>query len=128
MPTLPSGPRLPAFMQSINFFRRPHAFLDECARRYGDCFTLRLLGFPGPIVMVSDPELIQEIFTNDAKRFEAGEILAPLKPLLGEHSLLLLDSAEHRSHRRLMMPPLHGEHLQSYGEAIRDLAEQAIAT
>ena len=26
------------------------------------------------------------------------------------------------------MPPLHGERLQSYGEAIRDLAKQAIAT
>ena len=58
MSTLPPGPRLPAFMQCINFFRRPHVFLDECARRYGDYFTLRLLGFPGPIVMVSDPGVI----------------------------------------------------------------------
>lgn len=128
MSTLPPGPRLPALLQSMNFFRQPLVFFDECARRYGHCFTLRLLGFPGPIVMVSDPEVIQEVFTTDAKQFEAGEILAPLKPLLGEHSLLILDSAKHRSHRRLLMPPLHGERLQSYGEAIRALAEQTITT
>ena len=39
-----------------------------------------------------------------------------LGPLVGPHSTLLLDGAEHLRHRKLLLPPFHGERMREYGE------------
>jgi cytochrome P450 len=77
-------------------------------------------------VVFSDPEAIKEIFTVDPERLPAGETRVGLKPLVGEHSLLLLDGARHMHARRLMMSPFHGERMQVYGEIMRDIADRSI--
>jgi cytochrome P450 len=111
---------------------RPIPFMEDCARRYGDCFTVRfpLFGRPGdrpPLVFMSDPEAVREIFTGDENDLLAGEANAPLEPIVGRHSLLLLDGAHHMHERRLMMPPFHGERMQAYGDVMRDVADSVIA-
>jgi cytochrome P450 len=51
-----------------------------------------------------------------------------LAPLVGEHSVLLLDGPAHKRGRSVIMPPFHGARLQSYGQLIQDLTlEQAAA-
>ena len=59
---LPAGPRLPAAVQTLGFVTRHTGFLEQCRRRYGSRFTLRLVGGP-PIVMISDPQEIKELMT-----------------------------------------------------------------
>ncbi|HXG22218.1 MAG TPA: cytochrome P450 [Methylomirabilota bacterium] len=122
---LPPGPKLPAVLQLANWVYRPLPFMRACARRYGECFTLRLPNNP-PIVFFSDPEAIKEIFTGDPEKMPAGESRAILRPLVGQHSLLLLDGARHRQQRRLMMPPFHGERMHAYGEVMRTITDHAI--
>ena len=39
---LPPGPRLPTLVQALHIATRPTRFLHDCARRFGDCFILRL--------------------------------------------------------------------------------------
>jgi len=56
----------------------------------------------------------------------AGEANAQLGPLLGWHSLLLIDGAHHLEERRLLMPPFHGERMQAYAEVMRDITDRAI--
>src|SRR5436309_11773588 len=68
---LPPGPRAPALVQFLHFGFRPIAFLEECERRYGTPFTLRVPARP-PLVMFSDPEAIREIFTGDRARLRAA--------------------------------------------------------
>ena len=46
MPTLPPGPSLPPIAQTYRYLHEPFAFLDECAERYGDKFTLRFFRVP----------------------------------------------------------------------------------
>jgi cytochrome P450 len=99
--------------------------MRACARRYGDCFTLRLPNNP-PIVFFSDPEGIKEIFTGDPEKLPAGESRAILRPLVGQYSLLLLDGARHRQQRKLMMPPFHGERMHAYGEVMRAVTDRII--
>jgi len=41
---LPPGPSLSSFVQTYRYVRNPLPLLDECARQFGDIFTLRLLG------------------------------------------------------------------------------------
>jgi len=125
MAPLPLGPRLPGIVQLLNWIYRPIPFMEECARRYGDCFTVRFPGNP-PIVFFSNPEAVKEIFTGDPEKLPAGETRVILRPLVGQHSLLLLDGARHRHQRRLMMPPFHGERMQAYGEVMREITDRTI--
>ena len=76
--------------QLINFIARPYDFLDDCARSYGDIFTMKLMGFPNWVIL-SDPQAIGKIFATDAKLFDEGKNNEILKPLIGNNSLALLD-------------------------------------
>ena len=125
MTPVPPGPRLPAIVQLFNWLYQPIPFMEGCARRYGDCFTVRFPGNP-PLVFFTDPEAVREIFTGDPERLPAGETRIILRPLVGQHSLLLLDGARHRHQRRLMMPPFHGERMQAYGEVMREITDRVI--
>src|SRR5215510_10806503 len=127
MSTVPPGPKLPAILQLLNWIYRPIPFMQECARRYGDCFTIRFPGNP-PLVFFSHPEAVKEIFTGDPEKLPAGETRTILKPLVGQHSVLLLDGARHMHQRKLMMPPFHGERMQAYGQVMREITDRAIVS
>jgi cytochrome P450 family 135 len=110
---------------SVEWVRRPLAFLEECERVYGDSFTVRLR--PGQaIVMVSDPEAVREVFTGDPEILRSGEANRLLGAALGSYSLLLLDGREHLHERRLMLPPFHGERMRGYGELIAGVAQRSL--
>lgn len=44
----------------------------------------------------------------------AGQANAPLRPLVGPRSVLLLDGEEHLTERRRLLPPFHGARLKGY--------------
>jgi len=122
---LPPGPRLPRTLQTAAFVLFGPRFLEACRRRYGNAVTLSTL-FDGPFVMVFDPALVKELFQGSAEQLHAGEANALLGPVLGERSVLLLDGAEHLRHRRLMLPPFHGERMKAYLETMREAADLEI--
>lgn len=123
---LPDGPRLPALLQGVRFVVSPVAFFDDCRRRFGDPFTVRL-PVSGPVVLFSDPAAIREIFTGDPDTLRAGEANAMLRPILGPSSLLLLDGDRHLRDRRMMLPPFHGDRMLAYGAVMRDVTMAAVA-
>jgi cytochrome P450 family 110 len=119
---LPMGP---GFFATLNFVRNPFRFLDDCARRYGDWFTLRVPGV-APFVFTSDPVAIREIFQGDPAIFRAGKANRPLGAFMGERSLLFLDGPAHLHDRRLILPTFHGERMQAYAETMRSIADAEI--
>ncbi len=123
---LPAGPRLPRALQTALWHRNPDGFLRRCRARYGETFTMRIMA-EGDWVIVSDPEAVKEIFRADPEQLYAGEANAILGPILGANSLLLLDGKRHLRERRLLLPPLHGERMQSYGELMAGIAREQIA-
>src|SRR4029450_9616302 len=56
----------------------------------------------------------------------AGEPTPRLEPILGQHSLLILDGKEHLRERRLLQPPFHGDRMLAYGTVMRDIAAAAV--
>jgi cytochrome P450 family 135 len=46
--------------------------------------------------------------------------------VVGARSVLLLAGAEHLRHRRLMLPPFHGERMRAYEDVMRQAADRAI--
>jgi cytochrome P450 len=110
---LPPGPVLPRALQTAVWIARPLDFLEFCARRYGDTFTLRWTGV-GDVVVISTPQAIKQVFTGDPHVLHAGEGNAILGPMVGRNSLLLLDREAHLRQRKLLLPPFHGERMQAY--------------
>ncbi len=111
----------------MRFARRPIDVLQRWQARYGDVFTVRLVGF-GTGVYVVDPHAIRELFTGDQSDLRAGEANSFLEPVLGSHSVLILDGAEHLRQRKLLLAPLQGARVSAFREVIRDVAEREIAS
>src|SRR5438046_10213710 len=111
MPTkLPPGPRQPSAVQTMGWWNRPVAFLERCRARYGKRFTIRLLGTPD-FVMLSDPAEIKQVFTAPPDVLHPGEGARVLEPVVGKHSVILLDEGSHLEQRKLMLPAFHGERM-----------------
>jgi cytochrome P450 family 135 len=125
-PALPPGPVIPLAVQTLLFWWKLDWFLANCARRFGPIFTLHL--FPwGRVVMVADPDAIKTVFTGDTTIWRAGESYELLAPLIGEHSIVLLDGDEHLSVRKRMLPPFHGQMLGRYEQLVETIAAQEVA-
>jgi cytochrome P450 family 110 len=125
---LPEGPKAPSAVQLFQWVVTPFSFMRGCHQKYGDSFTIRLNPRFGPLVFFSHPEALQVILTNDdAKLFEApGSYNVALELLTGTQSVFAFSGERHRRARQLLMPPFHGERMRSYGELIRDIAEQVM--
>ena len=124
---LPPGPREPALIQSWRFWRRPIDTLVTWHKRYGDAFTVRF-AIVGTGVYVADPQAVREMFTGDQSNLHAGEANAPVAPVLGDHSVLVLDGPEHLRQRRLLLPPFQGSAVKGFRTLIRDVAEAEVDT
>jgi cytochrome P450 len=116
---------MPVALQTLGTWTRPTAFLEQSRRRYGGRFTLRLIGQP-PMVMISDPQEIKEIFQAPPEVLHPGEGARILEPLLGRHSVIVLDEAPHLEQRKLMLPAFHGERMQRLSGLMGELAEREL--
>ncbi len=123
---LPPGPRAPSIVNTLRFAFTPLQALLGWYSRYRDLFTVRLTGF-GAGVYVADPAAIRELFTGDQSDLHAGEANSFLEPVLGAHSLLVLDGPEHLRHRRLLLPPFQGSRVEGFREVIREVAAREVA-
>src|SRR3954453_20955345 len=115
---LPPGPRAPAWWQLVRFTGDPLGLLEECHRLYGDAFTLHVAG-NGRFVMLSDPEAVREIFRGDADVLHSGEANSLFTATVGRNSVLVLDGAPHARQRRVVVPPLKGERMRAFFDAMR---------
>jgi cytochrome P450 len=124
----PPGSRAPSPVQALRYARDPLGFLIQLQRRHGDIFTLSFPFF-GRLVYVADPALVKALFTGSPEQFHAGEANATvLEPAVGPNSVLTLDDAPHMRQRKLLLPPFHGERIQTYGELIREMTRKQMET
>jgi len=124
---LPDGPRYPRPVQAWLWLKKPTWFLDRCSRAYGDVFTMRL-PFGMNMVHVGRPDLVKAVFSGDNDVLRAGEANATiLEPLVGPHSVLVLDGPEHLRQRKLLLPAFHGDRMRAREAAVRDITRAEIA-
>jgi cytochrome P450 len=124
---LPPGPRTPGVVNIVRFGLRPLEMLQRWRARYGEVFTVRMTGF-GTGVYVADPDAIRELFTGDQSDLLAGEANSFMEPVLGPHSVLVLDGPKHLRQRKLLLPPFQGSRVAAFREVIRDVAAREIAS
>jgi cytochrome P450 len=123
-PSLPPGPRAPAFWQLLRYAHSPLTFLEHCSRRYGDPFTVRCGGF-GTIVFMTDVEAIRDVFRGDPLVLHSGEGNEFLSVSVGKNSVLVLDDEAHAEQRRVLVPPLKGERMRAF---FNDIVSEARTT
>jgi cytochrome P450 len=124
--SLPPGPNGFAALQLLRWIRDPFGLLEECQARFGDSFTLTLPSPASPFVIVASPEAVKDVLALDGEVAHAGKANVVLRPLLGEHSVILLDGSEHARQRKMMLPAFHGDRLAAYGRTMTELAHAVI--
>lgn len=122
---LPPGPRLPGWLQTLAFAVIRERFIGTCRRRYGEVVSFNRLARPR-FVMVFDADLAKQVLRAPPDHLRGGEVNASLRPVVGEHSLMLLDGPEHTRRRKLLLPFFHGEHLVSYEAVVRAATDRTI--
>jgi cytochrome P450 len=122
---LPPEPKHSPLVQTLRWSFRPLPFLQECRERYGDSFSLRFLGFERPMVMISDPAAIKALYTERSHGLPPGREVV-LTPVVGPHSVLVIEGADHLAHRKVMLPPFHGERMRSYEPVVTEIVDAEI--
>ncbi|MQY22058.1 cytochrome P450 [Nocardia macrotermitis] len=123
----PPGPRLPRLVQTLLYATARPRLLTAMSARYGEVFTLRLLPpYAEQLVVFSRPEHIREVFAGDPADMHAGEGNRVLGAVMGEHSVLLTDEAEHARARRLLMPAFAASALRGYRGLVEQIAAEHV--
>jgi cytochrome P450 len=127
MRQLPPGPPLPSFMQLLGTWLRPGMSMVALWRRYGRRVTVNI-PFQPPLVMISDPDEVKEIFKLAPHVAHPGQGARVLEPILGRYSLILLDEDLHLEHRRLLLPAFHGDRMKLLIDLMRELTDAELDT
>ncbi|HKI66049.1 MAG TPA: cytochrome P450 [Solirubrobacterales bacterium] len=122
---LPPEPKYSPLSQTLRWSFRPLPFMQECRERYGDAFSVRFMGFERPMVMISDPAAIKALYTERAHGLPPGREVV-LTPIVGPHSVLVIEGADHLAHRKLMLPAFHGERMRSYAPLVEEIVAAEI--
>lgn len=117
-------PTTPSFLRRLKLIFRPIDYLEDYGKQFGDFIVIG--NSETPFVYVNHPDAIQQIFTAKPEIFETGRGNGILRYLLGENSILLLDGVSHRQQRKLLMPPFHGERLQTYSHLIYQITQEIL--
>ena len=99
--------------------------MQECRERYGDAFSVKFVGFERPMVLISDPAAIKALYMERSHGLPPGRDII-LTPIVGPRSLLVTKGEDHLAHRKLMLPPFHGERMRSYEEIAREIVTAEI--
>ncbi|MEH2327803.1 cytochrome P450 [Nostoc sp.] len=122
---LPPGPKTPLWLLNLQFEADPFGYMDAQGKRYGDLVTL--MSGSTPIVYVSNPLGIKDIFTNTKEIAARGALNQNFALGTGNQGVLQLDGLVHKNRRKLLMQSFHGARMQACGQRICELTEKIMS-
>lgn len=129
MATIPRS-KTPHLLQMLQWVFNPLGYIETNVQRLGDLFGAAISPtHPDKTILVNHPEAIRFLLTRDnSEEITApGEVNALVEPIVGKHSIFLLNGQHHRQRRKLMMPPFHGDRMRGYGAIIRKVTKDVIS-
>ena len=121
----PPSVELPRLTQSLRFSLRQIEFVFRARRELGE--TFRMSGvIPGGPVITSHPDHVRSLFTAKPEQAPSLTGESPLRPILGQNSVLTAVGPRHMRQRKLLLPPFHGEAIEQYTRMISEVAEREI--
>lgn len=107
------GPKGLPLLGSLSAFQRdPLAFCTALQREHGDIAFFEL--GPVPVVQVSRPEWIAQLFVKEAPRLHKSKDFRELAYMLGE-GLITSEDALWKHQRKLVQPGFHNDRVRAYG-------------
>ena len=126
---LPPMVKVPAIVGMIRALLDQFGTLERYQQKYGEIYYTPQSSLLPPYVMFSNPQGIERVFSAEPNIFEVDtQSSAPVRVLLGDNSLVLLDGIAHQKQRKLLMPPFHGERMKSYGQTMVEVTKEVIAS
>src|SRR5262245_26889129 len=125
--SLPAGFRTPALWQLLRYTYSPLNCLEEGASRYGDSFLVKFSMY-GKFIILASPEAVRDVFRGDGQTLHSGESNQFLIPTVGPNSVLVLDEEAHARQRRIQLPPLKGERMRSFFDAMQSATLEELRT
>jgi cytochrome P450 len=124
---LPPSAPLPPALQTLAFWRDPHAYLEWCRGRYGDRFTVQAVRM-APLVFFSKPADIKRIARAPVELVDAGAGGAVIAPIVGEGSFMLAEEDVHLRGRRAGLTAFQRRKLEGHADAVLAIVEREIAS
>lgn len=125
LPLPPGAHGLPWIGETIQWVRDPLDFARRRYERYGPVWRTHLMGRPCAVLL--GPEANRFILGTHLHLFSSRDGWGkPITSLIGD-GLSLIDGAEHRRHRRMIQPALHGAMLGRYFEVMQQLTAEHTA-
>ncbi len=122
---LPPGPPLPRAVQGVLALANRRIALQIVRRVYGSAFSLDLPIF-GPMVVISDPSHIRQLFKTAPDIADTTD--ANLGRVMGPNSMFALSGDRHRSQRKLLTASFNGRRLAAYEAIIEREATDEFAS
>jgi cytochrome P450 len=124
LPTPPAIP-LPRALQVLRFNQRQIELVFRARRELGEVFRMRSVIPRGPVI-TSHPDHVRSLFTASPEQAPSLTGESPLRPIVGPNSVLTAIGPRHMRQRKLLLPPFHGDAIESYAEMIAAVAEREI--
>jgi retinoid hydroxylase len=121
-PLPPGSSGLPWIGETIAWVRDPLRFAQDRYDRYGPVWRTHLMGRPCAVLLGPDANrfMLSTHMHLFSSRLGWGK---PITTLIGD-GLSLIDGAQHRRHRRMIQPALHGVMLHRYFDVMQALTRQ----
>ena len=116
----PPAARAPRPVQTVRMLRDPQGYARSLRRRFGPVFSLRVFPYRAALVCAADAATNRSVLT-DHERFTGGDAAALLAPAIGAGSLVCTPPPLHLTHRKLLLPPFHGERIGCWARRVREL-------
>ena len=96
---------------------------EECWRRHGDAFRLRLGG--SEVLVLAHPDAIRAVLVTARSNYVKGDSYAPIRRLTGDN-LLTLDGEAWQGRRRVAQPAFHRQVVQSLVASMVDVTRDGL--
>ena len=125
---VPEGPKGGRIMGNMREFNRDTlAFVERCAREFGDVVLTRFLYVPAYFLF--NPEHIEYVLASGSKNFvKPMSLRSPFFLRLVGNGLVTSEGEFWRRQRRLAQPAFHRERVASYGETMVEFVERMLAS
>src|SRR5215204_7784143 len=126
--TFPQGPRGGRVMGNMREFNSDSlAFIERCAREFGDVVRTRFLYVPA--LFLFHPDHVEYVLASGSKNFiKAASLRSPFFRRLVGNGLVTSEGDFWRRQRRLAQPAFHRQRISSYGDVMVEYAKRTIDT
>ena len=126
---VPPEPSISSFSQTVRFWTDPYCLMQEATEECGEIFRLRLIGTK-PWVLISCPELLDELFNKPEEEVVAGPPRRTVAGfyLIGDRLSFAQDGEPYMRFRRVSAPLFSARGALKHTDRIRRLAESQLAS